>query len=241
MVDSRKDYQPPSPLLRDGAFDIAWRHSRRVRLLRVLVPLVAALAGLAFVIVVWFNPFRPKDATLDIGSLSVSGDKVTMELPRLTGFNRNKDAYNVTAKTASQRITAPGLIELTDLEALIAMPDSDKATLRASNGQFDSNREFLTLKGRVSVQSTKGYSAELASAAIDFKQNTVVSDEPVKVRLNGGVIAAGAMTVTGGGETINFTGGVTSSFAAGTKADTSMLKTDAGAPPSSADIRGTAQ
>jgi lipopolysaccharide export system protein LptC len=135
-----------------------------------------------------------------------------MELPRLTGFNRRHQSYNVTAKTASQKITAPGLIDLTDLEAVIATPDDATATLKAASGRFDSSAEFLTLRNAVKVTSTKGYSADLRSAAVDFKAGTVKSDEAVKVVLDSGVVEAGSLLVEDGGDVITFDGGVSTRF-----------------------------
>jgi lipopolysaccharide export system protein LptC len=153
-----------------------------------------------------------QDVSVDVGHLSVSGDRVTMELPRLTGFNKNQQSYNVTAKSASQKITAPGLIDLTDLEAIITMPDQGKATLTATTGKFDSAKEFLTLTEKVKVSSTKGYSADLSSANVDFKAGTVASQEAVKVQMQSGIVKAGSLLVQGGGDRIKFGGGVATRF-----------------------------
>lgn len=202
----------PDGLARGGAFREADRHSRRVRLLKILVPGLAVLGSIAFVAYVLFDPFRAKDIKVDVGALSVSGDKLTMEMPHLTGFNRREDAYNVTAKSASQRLTTPGLIDLTDLEAVISMTDKTTATLKASTGRFDSSAERLTLDQNVTVASTKGYSADLSSAVVDFKAGTVDSQQKVKVNLDGGVVNAGGLTVLGGGDVITFRNGVTTRF-----------------------------
>jgi lipopolysaccharide export system protein LptC len=202
----------PAGLARGGAFRDADRHSRRVRLLKILVPGLAVLGSLAFVAYALFDPFRAKDIKVDVGALSVSGDKLTMEMPHLTGFNRREDAYNVTAKSASQHLTTPGLIDLTDLQAVISMTDKTTATLKASTGRFDSSAERLTLDQNVTVASTKGYSADLSSAVVDFKAGTVNSQQNVKVNLNGGVVNAGGLTVLGGGDVITFRNGVSTRF-----------------------------
>jgi lipopolysaccharide export system protein LptC len=199
---------------RDRAFGAASRHSRRVRILKVAVPGLAAAGVIGFVLYTMFNPFRSLPVDVNVGKLDVSGDRLTMELPRLTGFNRRHQAYNVTAKSASQRLTAPGLIDLTDLEAIIATPGESKATLRDRNGKFDSSAELLTLHDDVTVSSTSGYSAALSAATVDFKAGTVKSDQPVKVNLESGVVEAGSLSVTGGGDVIIFSKGVTTRFAA---------------------------
>jgi lipopolysaccharide export system protein LptC len=181
-------------------------------MLRYAVPGLAGLGVLLFLFYALFDPFRVQDVSVDVGNLSVSGDMLTMELPRLTGFNSRQQSYNVTAKTAQQRITAPGLIELTDLEAIISMPDKAKATLTASAGQFDSTKEFLTLREKVRVSSTKGYSADLSAATVDFKAGVVRSEAPVEVALESGLVKAGALLVQGGGDVITFSRGVSTTF-----------------------------
>jgi lipopolysaccharide export system protein LptC len=195
-----------------GAFGVAQRHSRRVRILRYAVPAVAVLALVALALYALFDPFRARDVSVDVGTLSVAGDTLTMELPRLTGFNKRQQSYNVTAKTAQQKITAPGLIDLTDLKAIISMPDKTTATLTASAGRFDSTAEFLTLRETVRVTSTKGYAANLKSASVDFKAGTVRSKDPVEVELESGLVKAGSLAVEGGGDVITFAGGVSTQF-----------------------------
>jgi lipopolysaccharide export system protein LptC len=201
-----------APFSREVAFSAARRHSRVVRMLKVAVPTLAILGTLAFVLVAWLDPFRAKDVKVDLGKLDVSGDRLTMELPHLTGFNKRQEAYNVTAKTASQRIAAPGLIDLSDLEAVITMQDKSTATIRSLNGRFDSNAELLTLHDKVGVTSTRGYSADMKSAVIDFKAGTVKSNEHVQVNLTSGVIQANSLDIQQGGGTILFGGGVQSTF-----------------------------
>src|SRR5258708_31729794 len=72
----------------DARFAIAARHSRMVRVLRVAVPAAVILAMTAILFVSIFNPFRmlmPK-LPIDMGNLVVSGSKITMESPHLSGY-----------------------------------------------------------------------------------------------------------------------------------------------------------
>ena len=222
---------------RGGAFGVAQRHSRLVRLLKYAIPTLAGLGIAGFLFFTFFDPLAREEISVDVGKLNVSGDRLTMELPRLTGFNKRQQSYNVTAKSASQRLTAPGLIDLTDLEAVISMPDKAKATLKAINGKFDSNAELLTLHDNVTVSSTSGYSAALTAATVDFKAGTVKSDQPVRVNLESGVVEAGSLSVSGGGDVIIFDKGVSTRFHTQNK-DQSTARAVA-APRS--DSRGTTQ
>lgn len=212
ILHMRVKMAPPAPASRGKAFDAARQHSRRVRLLRFAVPFVALVGVLGFLGWVFFDPFRGANVEITIKRPDIQGNKIVMELPHLTGFNKQQQAYNVTATTATQLITSPGLIDLAGLQAIISMADQSKATLSSNAGKFDSNAEILHLQDNVRVQSTKGYSAELSVATVNFKAGTVDSDKPVVVRLANGTINGGGLSITKGGSTISFSGGVVSRF-----------------------------
>ena len=212
ILHTRVKMAPPARDSRGKAFNAARQHSRRVRLLRFAVPFAALLGVLGFLGYVFFDPFRIANVEITVGKPHLAGDKLVMELPHLTGFNKQQQAYNVTATTATQLIKSPGLIDLAGLQAVISMADQSKATLSSNGGKFDSNAEILHLEDNVRVQSTKGYSAELSVATVNFKAGTVDSDKPVVVRLANGTINGGGLSITKGGSTISFSGGVTSRF-----------------------------
>src|SRR3981081_1080166 len=109
----------------EARFAIAARHSRMVRALRVAVPAAVVLAMTAIVFVSVFNPFRmllPK-LPLDIGNLAVSGTKVTMESPHLSGYSTDQRPYQLWAKTATQDLTDPDHVDLRSLRAKVLMED----------------------------------------------------------------------------------------------------------------------
>jgi len=213
ILDTRVKMAPPARSSRGKAFDAARQHSRRVRVMRFVVPLVALLGVVGFIGYAFFDPFRIKDVEVKIDTVGVGeGGRIVMKLPHLTGFNKKQQAYNVTATSATQQVTAPGLLDLAQLEAVISMADQSKSTLSSTTGKFDSNAQILHLKDNVRVESTRGYSAAMSVATIDFKAGTVDSSQPVQVTLANGVIKSGALTITNSGNTINFKGGVVSRF-----------------------------
>jgi len=78
----------------EARFAVAARHSRMVRVLRVAVPTAVLLAMAGLVSISVFNPFRmllPK-LPVDIGNLVVSGTKITMESPHLSGVLEHRPA-----------------------------------------------------------------------------------------------------------------------------------------------------
>ena len=109
----------------EARFAIAARHSRMVRILRVAVPAAVALAMAAIIAVSVFNPFRmllPK-LPVDMDNLVVSGTKITMESPHLSGYTPDRRPYEVWAKTATQDVTDPDHVDLKTLRAKVLMED----------------------------------------------------------------------------------------------------------------------
>jgi lipopolysaccharide export system protein LptC len=191
-------------------FAIAARHSRMVRVLRVAVPAAVILSMAAIVAVSIFNPFRlllPK-LPVDVGNLVVSGTKITMESPHLSGYTPDRRPYEMWAKTATQDLTDPDHVDLKKLRAKVLMEDRSTVTLDALNGLFDSKEQLLDLHKDIYLQTTTGYEAWLTQAFVDMGKGTVTSDEHVDVKWADGTISSDRLRITGGGEVVRFEGNV---------------------------------
>jgi lipopolysaccharide export system protein LptC len=194
----------------DARFAMAARHSRMVRLLRVAVPAAVILAMTAIVFVSVFNKYRillPK-LPLDVGNLVVSGTKVTMESPHLSGYSTDQRPYELWAKTATQDLTDPDHVDLNTLRAKVLMEDQTTVTMDARNGLFDSKQQLLDLHKDIFLQSSSGYEARLTQAFVDIGKGTVTSEEHVDVKLLNGTLTADKLRITGGGEVVRFEGNV---------------------------------
>ena len=194
----------------DARFAIAARHSRMVRVLRIAVPAAVILAMTAIVFVSVFNPFRmllPK-LPLDMGNLVVSGTKITMESPHLSGYSTDQRPYELWAKTATQDLTDPDHVDLKTLRAKVLMEDQTTVTMDARNGLFDSKQQLLDLHKDIFLQSSSGYEARLTQAFVDIGKGSVTSEEHVDVKLLNGTLTADKLRITGGGEVVRFEGNV---------------------------------
>ena len=195
----------------EARFAIASRHSRMVRLLRIAVPAAVLLSLAAIVAVSIFNPFRmllPK-LPFDMGNLVVSGTKITMESPHLSGYTPDQRPYEVWAKTATQDVTAPDHVDLKTLRAKVLMADqTTTVTLDARDGSMDTKQQLLQLHEDIFLQSSAGYEARLSQALVDRGKGTVTSEEHVDVKLLNGTLTADKLRITGGGEVVTFEGNV---------------------------------
>ncbi|MBN9584188.1 MAG: LPS export ABC transporter periplasmic protein LptC [Afipia sp. 62-7] len=193
----------------DARFARAKRHSRRVRQLRLAVPLLVAASLLTIVGVSLFNPFRLLSALpIDIGKLGVSGTRITMDSPHLAGFTPDQRPYELWAQSAVQDVTRPNNVELHELRAKVQMEDKTNLSMDARTGLFDTKTQILDLKENIFLQSSTGYEARLTQAAVDMAAGTVSSDEPVAVKLLNGTLDANALRITENGALVRFEGGV---------------------------------
>jgi lipopolysaccharide export system protein LptC len=190
-------------------FRAAARHSRRVRLLRVGLPVAAVLGCLALAVVSWFNPLRMLSRLpISVGDVIVSGTKIKMENPKLSGFTRDQRRYDVTAGAASQDLTRPGVIELHEISALLEMQEKTTMKLVAQDGLFDSKQERLTLIRDIVVTSSKGDEGYFEEAVIDTKNGNVVSEKPVRLKMLNGTVKGNRFELTNSGDVIRFDNGV---------------------------------
>src|ERR1700688_5079828 len=195
----------------EARFAIAARHSRIVRALRIAVPAAVTLSMAAIVLVSIFNPFRlllPK-LPLDMENLVVSGTKITMESPHMSGYTQDRRPYEIWAKTATQDVTDPDHVDLKTLRAKVLMEDrTTTVTLDARNGLMDTKEQLLDLHKDIFLQTSTGYEARLSQAFVDMGKGTVTSDDHVDVKLLNGTLTADKLRIAGGGEIVRFEGNV---------------------------------
>ena len=206
-------YSVQNPALQagmDARFAIAARHSRLVRVLRIAVPTVVFLAMAGVVAISIFNPFRAlmKQLPLDMDNLVVSGSKITMESPHMSGFTPDQRPYEVWAKTATQDLTDPDRVELKTLRAKVLQEDRSTVTLEARTGLFDTKAQLLDLRKDIFLQSSTGYEARLSQALLDIGKGNVTSEEPVDVKLLNGTLTADRLRITEKGALVRFEGHV---------------------------------
>lgn len=193
---------------RSRSFAAARSHTRVVKLLKFAIPAGSLLVIAAVIGWSMFNPFA-RIPGLTVGPISVSGSKIAMESPRLTGFRKDNRPYEVTATTAYQDIRKPNVIELREMKAKLTVDDAGtKANLVSRTGIFDTGKEHLDLKDDIKIWTDKGEEVLLKSAAIDFKTGTGMSREEVKIKTPTLTLDAAGMEVAENGQRITFTGGV---------------------------------
>jgi lipopolysaccharide export system protein LptC len=191
------------------AFRSARQHSRAVRILRIAIPLAVVLGFTGIFLITYFNPLRMlAKLPIDVGNLVVSGTKITMEHPRLSGFTGDARAYELSADAAKQDLTKPDLIELRNIRAKVQMQDKSTVEVSATAGIYDSKGETLKLDQNIVLSSSTGYRGRLSEAMIDIRKGNVVSERPVEVELLQGTLNANRLEISDSGDLVRFGGGV---------------------------------
>jgi lipopolysaccharide export system protein LptC len=208
-VATARSYWTMSRTDAERAFRAARQHSTRVRSLRIVLPaaIIVAVAGL--IIWSWANPARViTKAPKNPADVVVSGTKITMEAPRMSGFTRDSRGYEFTATAASQDISKPDIVEMKNVRANMQMADKSTAVVTARDGVYDSKNEILKLGKEIMVVSSTGYKAWLSDATIDVRTSNLVTDQPVEVQMLQGTLNAQRLEIKEAGELLLFDGGV---------------------------------
>lgn len=215
-LDQYGGLMPPTTAFeRDGAdgrraFLAAARHSRRVRFLRKAIPIAILVTTVAVVASAWFSPIRMlAKLPVDMGNVVISGTKIKMETPRLSGFTRDARPYELTAKTAAQDLSTPDRVELEGVHAKLKLVNESNVQLTAANGLYDTKTERLTLTDDIVLATSNGYRGYLSEALVDMRNGSVVSNKPVELRMPLGTLTANRLEVADSGELVRFDGGVT--------------------------------
>jgi lipopolysaccharide export system protein LptC len=192
----------------DRVFRSAARHSRLVRFLRFTIPAAIVMIAAYLLFKTFFNPKLITNFPIDPGKITLSGTKIVMELPRLTGFTTDSRPYEMTARAAAQDLTRPDILELKDIDGRVEMQDGQHITIKSINGVYDTRGELLKLNDHITLTSSSGYEGRLSEATVNVTRGSVVSDSPVEVKLPNGMLNANRLQVMENGAVIVFSGGV---------------------------------
>ena len=124
-------------------------------MLRVAIPVAIALILGATVLVSWLDPLKVlARLPIDSGKLVISGTKITMEAPKLSGYTRDQRWYEMNAKSAAQDVTKPDVVELAEVRAKIETADKSTILLSAKDGLYNRKTSMLNLNRNIVVKSS---------------------------------------------------------------------------------------
>lgn len=210
-VEVDHSFTPAQPMeafaKREQAFRRAQRHSKIVRILRIVFPVCAVAMVCLYFLSSKFT-ISIGDMQASVARIEVSKDRLRMIEPRLEGITDDKGAYNVTADYAEQDIGNTSVVHLHKVKAEIDNPKQGWTRLTAPQGKFDTQKETLLLLGDIRVSSSTGMTSRLTRAEIDMKTQRTVSNEPVIVKALNGTINSNTMEIFNAERTVMFRGNI---------------------------------
>jgi lipopolysaccharide export system protein LptC len=199
-----------TPALWRGGFKAARRHSARVWLFRRAAIAGSLLAITLISAVALVNPLRHRPGDISVGRAALDGTKITLDFPKISGVQTDGRPFEIKARSGTQDTAVPDIIELLGIDSKIGAADASTTWVSAARGIYDSLHDKMTLEGGIRIKSSTGYDIWLRTARIDFTTGGLISEEPVRVVLDGGTIAAKQLDVSDNGHKVSFGGEVTS-------------------------------
>lgn len=199
-IHAEPDFLPQKQV--QDRFAAAERHSRRVRLLKITIPVVATIGVVLLAAVTVFRQGSPVAVSTE--SITLSDGRIVMSNPKLDGLTGDKKPYAMRAERAFQEIGRDGLVELEKITAELPFANNSTAQLRAGGGFFDNARNTLDLGKSVEVTTSDGMTAKLDSARVDIGKSELKTDKPVEITTSGSRITAESLSVSNGGKLLVF-------------------------------------
>lgn len=187
---------------RGDAFDVAQRHSRRVRVLKLAVPLIATVIAVAFPVYSYLA--APVSFKVQADGSAFANGKLVMANPKLNGFTKEKLPYSMTALRAIQDVGKQGIIDLEGINAKLPISTDNVAAINASHGIYNRDGNTMNLTSDVTITTTDGLEAKFKSVFLDMGKGTMKTNDPVDVSRGGSRITADSMSIQDNGKIVVF-------------------------------------
>lgn len=186
----------------EKSYEAARRHSRRVGVLKIGLPVGALLLMGIFAGWAWLS--SPGGFSVDLTGSAVKDGKLVMANPTLNGFTKDNLPYAMTAERAIQDLTNTSIIALEKIDARLPIEAEKWADITADDGVFDNEANTLDVTSAMTITTNEGMRADLKSAFVDMTSGRIISSEPVRISLKGSLLNANTMTVEDRGKIIVF-------------------------------------
>lgn len=200
--DAARASAPATQGTRGDAFNRAQRHSRRVRVLKFAVPLLAVAIAVAFPVYSYLK--APLSVSVQADGTAFSDGKLVMANPKLNGFTKQKLPYSLTATRATQDVGQQAVIDLEGINAKLPVATDNIVSVDAAHGIYNRDANTMDLTSEVSVTTTDGLMAKFKSIFLDMGKGSMKTSNPVDVSRGGSRITADSMSVEDNGRLVVF-------------------------------------
>lgn len=188
------------------AYRLAARHSARVRVLKIALPIAGLLIAAIFAIVSIISTYIPDQ--LDVESATIEDGKVVMKNPAIAGRNRDGISYSMKADRALQDMKNPDIIQLENIRAQMPVNETMIAQVDAVTGIYDRGRNILDMTAPFTIRLNTGLEAAFRDAHLDINAGRMATQQPVTIQSKEASIVAQSLRMTDKGRTVVFEGDV---------------------------------
>lgn len=188
--------------LREAAFRRARSHSRKVRVLKLALPVTALLLAGSFAAYSYISV--PGSVSFDISKSAYSDGKLVMANPKLEGFTRDSRPYSMSATRALQHIDKTGVVDLEGIIAKLPVGGENFAMINTDRGVYNREKNTLKIVTPISVKTTDGLLVTLQSAYLEIEKGVLKTKDPVDIKVGGVKLSADAMSVLENGKVLIF-------------------------------------
>lgn len=139
-------------------------------------------------------------------------DQITAANASIAGRDKNNLPYEIKARSGEQDKVVEHVVLMQSVESRFERATGSSINIASDTGRYDRKSKDLVLTGNVLIREGTRFSAHMDKASINTDDQTLVSQSPVKVDMQGGMIEAESLTVSGNGTRILFKGGVKARF-----------------------------
>ncbi|MCE1236191.1 MAG: LPS export ABC transporter periplasmic protein LptC [Hyphomicrobiales bacterium] len=181
------------------------RHSRRVRILKLVLPSLGVVALALVAGLTWVKMHFT--AGVDVRNVLFSKDGLTMVEPRLSGRAQGR-TYDFSAARAFQSIADPKVVRMEVIDGHVDLADGTSVKIDSKTGVYDGNHETLQLDEGVVIVGSNGWRAEGKSADVALTDGRIVAREPLAISGPNAHLTADSLDLTDNGHHALFTGNV---------------------------------
>jgi lipopolysaccharide export system protein LptC len=139
-------------------------------------------------------------------------EQITSQNASIAGTDKNNLPFEIHAKSGEQDKALENIVHMQTVTSVFKRPSGSKLDVSSDTGRYDRKTKGLELNGNVVFSEGERFRAVMQKAAIDTQNQSLASQSPVKVDMQGTLIEANSLEVTSGGTRLLFKGGVKAHF-----------------------------
>jgi len=179
-------------------------HDRMVQFLARALPMGVGVIA-ALMVVTPLGPRGEVSFLLDRDKVAIIKERLRVDNALYRGEDKDGRPFSLTAGEAVQRSSSEGIVRMSDIVARLLLDDGP-ARLVAKAGQYDIDKEKVTVIGPMTVAAADGYHMVARDVSVDLATKTLVGAGGVDGEIPAGTFRADRLTVDLSARTITLSG-----------------------------------